>query len=79
MKERRFLWALSYDNVPEVRALYRRMNQVTFDLEYSASNGRIGKEVLIYPSTLRFPKRWVRSIPSRYVTAADKVAIPVEG
>lgn len=78
LKERRFLWAMSYDNVPEIRKLYRKMNQRTFDLDYSANNGRIGKELLIYPNALRFPQSWVRSIPRRYVSAADGIAIPAE-
>ncbi len=78
-KKRRFQWVMTYDNVPEIRRLYRTMNLISFDLDYSANNGRIGKEVLIYPDLLRFPSRWVRRIPSRYVTAADGIAIPVEG
>lgn len=78
-KERRFPWVLSYDNVPPVRALYKGMRQVAFHLDYSAHNGRIGKEVMIYPDTLRFPERWKRTIPSKYVTAADGVLIPLGG
>lgn len=77
--ERRFKWVLSYDNAPEVRALYKGMSQATFTLEYSANNGRMGDEVMIYPDTLHFPKRWKRTIPSKYVTAADGIEIPVEG
>ena len=78
-RERRFRWVMSYDNAPEIRKLYRSLNQRTFDLEYSANNGRIGKEVLIYPDTVRFPAKWVQRVPRAYVTAADGVAIPAEG
>lgn len=77
--EHRFLWVMSYDNVPEIRRLYHGMNQVAFDLEYSANNGGTGREIMIYPSTVCFPQRWTRRIPPRYVTAADGVAIPAEG
>lgn len=78
-RPRLFKWAMTYDNVPEIRALYRAFNLVSFDLDYSAKNGQVGKEVLIYPDDLRFPQRWNSRIPPRYVTAADGVAIPIEG
>lgn len=78
-KKHGFNWVMTYDNVPEIRRLYSTMNMVSFDLDYSAKNGRIGKEVLIYPDSLRFPSRWVSRIPPRYVTAADCVSIPTEG
>jgi DNA adenine methylase len=77
--ERRFPWVLSYDNVSEVRALYKGMHQLAFDLDYSAHNGRVGKEIMIYPDSIRFPEKWKARIPSKYVTAADGVVIPIGG
>lgn len=78
-KPHTFKWVMTYDNVPEIQRMYKTLRMVSFDLDYSAENGRIGKEVLIYPRGLRFPARWTKRIPPRYITAADGVAIPMEG
>lgn len=73
----KFPWIMSYDNVPQIRKLYREMRQVRFSLDYSARERREGSEVLIFRHDLSFPKQWVRSIPSRYISSADSApAIP---
>lgn len=73
-----FDWVLSYDNVPEIRNLYRDYRKVFFDLDYSARERRVGKEVMILKDGVAFPSAWKRTIPSRFISAAgDAPAIPV--
>jgi DNA adenine methylase len=72
----RFPWVMSYDNVPEIRKFYRGMRLVPFDLNYSARERRVGREVMISDSSLVFPKRWGRRLPAKYITSADDVVIP---
>ena len=70
-----FKWILSYDNVPEIRRLYRvAFKQVTFNLGYSADNRRVGRELLIYSPKLNFPRKWHTKIADEYITAAAHVA-----
>jgi len=64
-------WIMSYDNVPEISALYEDFRRVRFSLDYSARERREGTEVMILPLTLAFPKAWVHTIPRRFITAAD--------
>lgn len=72
-----FDWVLSYDNVPEIRRLYKRSRKVSFDLDYTARERRTGREVMILKEGLKFPSAWRRTIPSRFITAAaDAPAIP---
>ena len=78
-REAKFLWVMSYDNVPEIRALYTGFRQVPFALGYSAREWRMGREVLILKKRVKFPVRWERSIPRRYITAADGVTVPLAG
>jgi hypothetical protein len=75
-----FKWVMSYDNVAEIRHLYSRYRQVSFDLGYSARNWRIGKELMIIPNHVRFPIAWPRRIPSKFISAADHVSarLPTE-
>lgn len=44
-----FKWVMTYDNVPQIRAMYRTLNQKKFDLSYSAATRRVAQELLIYP------------------------------
>ncbi len=75
----RFDWVMSYDNVPEIRALYGGLRQVPFTLGYSARDWRLGKEVMVVGPGLAFPETWRRRIPARYISAADGVQIPLAG
>lgn len=75
LKKATFPWVLSYDNVPEIRALYASHRQVTFDLGYSARECRVGKEVLVLKRRFTFPGAWSSRIPSEFITAADRIAI----
>ena len=45
-------WILSYDNVPQIRKLYSGMNQIPFNLRYSAHAAKVGSELLIYDNTI---------------------------
>jgi DNA adenine methylase len=72
-------WIMSYDNVAEITALYQGYRQVHFSLDYSARERREGSEIMIFRSEIAFPRAWIRSIPRRFVTAADDApALPSE-
>lgn len=45
-------WVVSYDNVPEIRALYGRRRRIEYDLSYSVRNGRSGREVMFFSDQL---------------------------
>lgn len=49
-------WLISYDNAPEIKALYRRRKQFEYSLKYSAVNATAGIEVMIYHKDLFIPK-----------------------
>jgi len=51
-KQKDIKWILSYDNVPEIRKLYSGMNQLPFNLRYSAHAAKVGSELLIYDNTI---------------------------
>ncbi|MDZ7750899.1 MAG: DNA adenine methylase [Gammaproteobacteria bacterium] len=49
-------WVVTYDDCPEIRALYENWAQViSFGLRYSASGAAQGKEVCIAPQWLQLP------------------------
>lgn len=73
-----FDWVLSYDNVPEIRRLYREHRMVSFDLDYSVRERRVGKEVMVLKNGLVFPSPWKRTIPSRFISSSESApALPV--
>jgi DNA adenine methylase len=72
-REARFLWVMTYDNAPAIRKLYAKFRQVAMNLHYSASDRRIGKEVIILHKKLIFPKRWKSRIPANYLTTAPGI------
>lgn len=50
-------WALTYDDCPEVRAMYAKWASIRpFSLRYSASERRKGLEVLITPRWMKLPQ-----------------------
>ena len=73
----KFVWVMSYDNVPEIRKLYATYKQVSFNLGYSARERKIGKELLIVPPHVLFPKAWPKSIPDEFITSADCLTKPM--
>lgn len=69
----RFAWVATYDNAPPIKRLYRGLRQVPLDLDYSARDRRVGREVMILKPGLIFPDEWSRGIPSRFITASSRV------
>ncbi len=47
-------WVVSYDNEPEIVALYQGHQTLEYNLSYSVRNGRVGKEVMFFSGNL-FP------------------------
>ena len=43
-----FHWILSYDNVSEIKKMYKDFTLYTFDLKYTINKARRGKELLVY-------------------------------
>ncbi len=48
-------WIVSYDNVPEVRRLYRSYRHRTYDLNYSAGERYRGTEIMFFCDSLEIP------------------------
>lgn len=71
--EASFVWVLTYDNVAEIRSLYRGFRRVPFDLGYSVRNRRVGSELMITKRDLPFPRAWRRGLPQEVLSAADLV------
>ncbi len=52
---RRLHWLVTYDNVPEIRALYAWRQITDFNLHYSAASSKDGSEVLIVSPDTHLP------------------------
>ena len=74
MEPQPFFWVMSYDDVTEIRCLYRGYRQVTFRLGYSARESRLGNEVLISNREVEFPAGWKRRLPGGSITTACEIA-----
>jgi len=48
-------WIVSYDNVPQIRELYKEFRQKIFGLKYSAQIRYTGSEVMVYSPDLILP------------------------
>lgn len=48
-------WVVTYDDVPEIRRLYRDRRQFSFDINYSLHEKRVGNELLIASKGLKLP------------------------
>ena len=48
-------WILTYDDAPEIRALYKSRRQFSFDINYSIQTKRVGTELLVASKGLRLP------------------------
>lgn len=58
---KRAAWVLTYDDCPEVRALYESWTTIRpFSLRYSAADRRSGREVMIVPRGMHLPS-WQQS------------------
>lgn len=48
-------WIVSYDNVPQIRMLYKKYRAITFGLKYSAQARYEGSEVMFFSDALGIP------------------------
>lgn len=48
-------WIVSYDNVPQIRELYKQYQQTIYGLKYSAQSRYTGSEVMVYSPDLIIP------------------------
>lgn len=48
-------WIVTYDDTPEIRALYRSRRQYRFDINYSLQDKRLGTELLIASKGIKIP------------------------
>lgn len=48
-------WVVTYDDVPEIRRLYRDRRQFSFDINYSLHEKRVGTELLVASKGLKLP------------------------
>jgi DNA adenine methylase len=56
IKETKYPWVVSYDNVPDVRKLYKNYRALTYSLNYTAQEKNIGLEFMAFSDVLLFPK-----------------------
>jgi len=49
-------WLISYDNVSEIRELYKNRRSHSYNLRYSANKCKIGNEILFYSESLKLAK-----------------------
>ena len=49
-------WIVSYDDVPEIRKLYRSVPSRRFELLHTARSLKMGKEVLFFSRELKIPR-----------------------
>lgn len=48
-------WVVSYDDVPQIRGLYKNQRSVRLELLHTARASRIGREVMFFSPGLRIP------------------------
>lgn len=51
-----YSWILTYDDVEEIRMMYKNSNTITYSLNYFAHHAKRGNELLIAPPDLRLPE-----------------------
>lgn len=49
-------WIMSYDDVPEIREIYKGANPLSFKLRYSSYESRLGKEIFYCSENLSLPE-----------------------
>ncbi len=67
LKKVSFRWVLSYDNVPEIRELYKNYDLFRFELSYSAHTSKKGEELLTHSSNISMPKESTIQLKNRQV------------
>jgi DNA adenine methylase len=48
-------WLISYDNVKEIKDMYRNYRMSTFNLSYTVQNKKVGSELLVFSDNLLIP------------------------
>jgi DNA adenine methylase len=76
LKAAPFQWVMTYDNVDEVCRLYPRNRQIPFDLNYSARDRKVGREVMILRPYTKFPSAWRERIPDEVISSSSRVSMP---
>ncbi|ENM5905095.1 DNA adenine methylase [Vibrio mimicus] len=49
-------WIVSYDDVPEIREIYKGLPQETYSLKYTAQKKTVGSEIMISSKSMTFPE-----------------------
>lgn len=49
-------WIVSYDNVPQIKKLYRKLKRINYSFFHTAYKPRYGREVLFFSNNLSVPK-----------------------
>jgi DNA adenine methylase len=49
-------WIVSYDDVPEIRSLYKKYDSLSYRLHYTVQNKYQGKEILFFSRNLAVPE-----------------------
>jgi DNA adenine methylase len=71
-------WVVTYDDVPEIRRLYRDRRQYAFGINYSLNEKRVGAELLVVSKGLRVPGETRGGLVNRpqYRAAALSLGLP---
>jgi DNA adenine methylase len=49
-------WIISYDDMPQIRKMYRERRAVQYTLSYSARDARRGREIMFFCDSLEIPQ-----------------------
>lgn len=49
-------WVVTYDDIPEIRSIYRGYRQYSFDISYSVQEKRVGTELFIASKGMKVPE-----------------------
>ncbi len=53
-------WIVSYDNAPEISAMYRRSHGSTYQLNYTAQERYVGNEVMFFSKKISIPPAYIQ-------------------
>ncbi|MDV6226327.1 DNA adenine methylase [Nitratireductor aquimarinus] len=63
-------WIASYDNVEQIRTIYKKFKQEQFNIGYSARNHSMGTEVMIFSDKISRPNRVYSSLKQKRALCA---------
>ena len=73
---KRVKWLVTYDNVPEIRNIYRRYAQRPYSLTYTAQTKTInGREIIIYGPTTKFDRNVIPFMPKSKRLRSNRMAV----